>query len=169
MQETPYTRTGSPHQPKYPTTVRAAGIIWIVIGASMIAGASFVLLLMLGIAADTDSANKGISLVGKLVGALFQCVVGGFFLYEGIESCRGTISTPVGIAVGSISFAAILVAVAVVQPLPHQGFGSALMFIPVAGLLTAGILALKGRTQYDAWWKAQRGHRAQKRKGSEAN
>jgi hypothetical protein len=157
MQETDYPCSPpSPHQHKYPKTVRAAGSIWIFFGCVIIANGLMVLLPAFGLVGDMDSGNAGGALVGKLVGGLFQGVIGGFFLYEGIESCRGTISTTVGIAVGSIGIALIFVAIAVFQPVRYEGVSSALLFIPAGGLLVAGVLGLMGQVQYDAWWKVHR-------------
>ena len=50
------------------------------------------------------------------MGGLFQGVVGTILLYEGIECCRGTIPSSVGLAVGSFLFALICAGIAVFPP-----------------------------------------------------
>jgi hypothetical protein len=149
----------SPSLPRFPPTVRTAGIVWIVLGSGILINGIVLLVRQLGAGLDADSGSAEAALFGAVVGQLFQGVIGAVFLYEGIECCRGTIPSTVGIAVGSILFALIYVGIALFYAEARQGYRVALVFIPAVGLFVAGVLAFAGRTQYDAWWQVRRRER----------
>jgi len=146
----------APSPPRFPASVRAAGIIWIVFGAGII-NVIPVLLRTFGIGLEADADKT--APIGPILQGLFQGVIGGFFLYEGIATCRGALPSTVGVAIGSFLFALVYVAFGIFEAAARQGYYLVLMFILVAGLLVAGVLALAGRAQYDAWYTARRRQR----------
>jgi hypothetical protein len=133
--------------------VRTAGIIWLVFGSAILIQVILGLTRLFAFAVNLDwFLGMRFSAV---VEGLVQGVIGGFFLYEGIESCRGKIPSMIGIAVASFLFAMLYVGIAFFQTEGRQWYELARILIIVAGLLAAGVLAFLGQTQYDLWYKAQ--------------
>jgi hypothetical protein len=132
-----------------------AGVIWIAVGTGIIG--NFVLLLA-GSAMEHDmGGGTGLPHTLRLVVAgLFHGVVAGFFLNEGACLCRGTVPSTLGLALGSVLFAAVFVGMAVFPPELRTGLQAILAWLIAAGLVGAGTLAFLGRVAYDAWWKNQR-------------
>lgn len=145
--------TPPPKPLDFPPLVMAAGVIWVAIGAAIIVSCLLGLLPEIGEMNDTTSESMKLRPLAFVVGGLFQVVVGGFFVYEGICVFRGTIPSTVGIAIGSLLFAAAFVALAIFGPESQQMFQSVLVWLCAGGLLVAGVLALMGLNQYEAWWK----------------
>ena len=108
--------SSSPNLHQYPKTVTAAGIVWIIIGAGILANLPVFLLPKLNLIAIANPGNRAVVVLGVVVGGLFQGVLGGFFLHEGISSCRGTIPSTVGIAVGSFLCALIFLGLCALPP-----------------------------------------------------
>lgn len=162
--ETPVSPAPNPRA--YPAMVTLAGVIWIVVGAGIVG--NFVLALLLGIGMEHGMGSGSTALhplVPMIVDGLFQAVVGGFFLYEGACICRGTVPSTVGVAIGSILFAAVFVGMAVFLPDLQKGYQAILPWIVAAGLIVAGTLALRGRAAYDTWWKMQHRQRSKRHDG----
>jgi hypothetical protein len=145
----------SPELPKYPETVRAAAIIWMAVGTGVLLNVFLIVAATFGVVPGADAATTKVALLKAIVGGLFQAVVGGVFLFEGIESCRGTIPSTVGISVGSFLLALILVGLVFFVPEATREYHSVLLVIVGVGLLVAAVLALLGATQYERWWKVQ--------------
>jgi hypothetical protein len=129
-------------------------------GAGIFASLLLDVLFKVGLGAFADSRAPEAALIGTVVGGLFQGVVGAVLFYEGIEICRGTIPSSVGLAVGSFLSAMICAGIAIFQPAPWEVALAALVSLPAVAFLVAGVLASLGRAQYDAWWKAQSRQRA---------
>jgi len=143
----------TPAPPRYPATVRTAGILWIVMGASVLTNLLLVIVFKIGLVTFAGTGSADAAVIGSVLGGLFQGVVGGIFLYEGIESCRGTIPSSVGLAVGSFLAAIIFGGIAIGQPALWPKSVCVAMALPALGFFVAGVLALRGRAQYEAWWK----------------
>lgn len=98
--------------------------------------------------------------MGAALGSAFSGIVGGFFLYEGVQCISGKVPSTVGIAVGSILLAG---------GLAFYGMGftnltdTVLSLVTPAGLIVAGILALIGRGQYEEWHRHEHRQRQQAR------
>ena len=151
------TSSPTPTSPIFPASVRTAGIIWIVFGAGILINVIPVLLRTFGIGLDADADKT--APIGPILQGLFQAVIGGFFLYEGIASCRGAIPSTVGVASGSFLFALVYVAFGILEAEARQGYYLVMMFVLVVGLLVAGVLALAGRAEYDNWYTTRRRQR----------
>jgi hypothetical protein len=140
----------------FPRTVTAAGIVWIVIGSGILINFLVLVLLMFGLASDDPPENRGVFLAARIVGGLFVGVVGAFFLYEGIETVRG--KAPDTLANGSGSI--LLALIAIGYTLQQNGAVGATQrgegIIAGIGLFAAGVLALMGRSKYEAWRRAQK-------------
>jgi hypothetical protein len=152
----------SPDLPKYPPLVRAAAIIWIAVGAGALLNVVLVVAAAFGEVPGADAATTQVALLKAAVGGLFQAVVGGVFLYEGIETCRGTIPSTVPISVGSLLLALILVGIVFFLPETTREYHPVLLVIPAAGLLVAAVLGLLGGNQYEQWWKVRSRVRAKR-------
>ena len=153
----------SPNWHRYPKTIMAVGIVWIIIGAGILADLPMSLLSQFSLLAEAHPGGREVFFVVIVAGGLFRGVVGCFFLYEGISSCRGTIPSTVGIAVGSLLCALIFFGLGLFRPEPDRGYEGALQFSAALVLFVAGVLALVGRAQYDVWWKAHRHDRRKRR------
>jgi hypothetical protein len=141
--------------PQYPGSVRAAGIIWIILGGLILLSAGLNLLV-----AFTDQPLVGGAYAaGRGCGVLFMALFGVVFLLVGIQNVNGTAKDTLGNAIGSIIFAALEFGIAVVTIVGTAAIGNLPIGLIVAGiygfggmgLLLAGILALLGRRQYLAW------------------
>jgi hypothetical protein len=144
-----------PNLTAYPRTVGAAAILWIIVGTSALLNACLVVVAAVSEAPGTGEVTSQIAFLSAIVSGLFQAVVGGVFLYEGVESFRGTIPSTVPISVGSVLLALILVAVVLIVPETARGSHPAVLVVLAAGLLVAGVLGLLGGNHYERWWKAR--------------
>jgi hypothetical protein len=149
----------------YPTTVRIAGIVWIVFGGLILLSAAANLLLSFGMPAKSGAEGAGRA-AGGICTVLLLVVFGAVFVHVGIQSIRGTAKDTLGNGMGSIVFGLL-----------NLGYGVMLLGVGVAaggmatvigvlglavgfsagvGLLAAGVLALVGRQDYKAWRRAHK-------------
>ena len=139
----------------YPPAILVAGLLWVFVGVSVIA--EFVYLLVATVADENTWDPRRITAraIASLVGGLFRLAVGGFFLHEAVAVFRGTIPSTVGLATGSVLFAAVFVGMALFLVQDDHLIRRVIPCLAAAVLLAAGALALMGRRNYEAWWKAK--------------
>jgi len=156
-------------KPGFPATVMAAGIIWIVLGTILVLA---LLIGLVGVVIVTQGRQeKGEVVFGGLCTGLFIGLIGGAFIFVGIQSVLGSARDTLGNGIGSIIFGVLNGGAGMGQILTREYFQSAISFLCGVGLLTAGVLALVGREQYKAWRRAQRPRRRRKvrRRSSEVD
>jgi hypothetical protein len=143
--------------PGFPATVMAAGIFWIALGAVL------VLALLVALAGAFFMAQgrqeKGEVVFGGICTGLFFGLIGAAFIFVGVQTVLGTARDTVGNGVGSIIFGALNGAAGLGYVLTREYFQSVVSFICGVGLLTAGVLALVGRTRYKAWRRSRKPRR----------
>lgn len=142
--------------PGYPTTVTIAGIAWIIFGALILLNLLVLLLLMSGLAAQ---GQAGAAVAGGVCGGLLLGLFGAAFIFVGVQSVRGTAHDTLGNGIGSIIFGLLNLGSGALQVVGGQVIQAGIGFLAGAGLLTAGVLALVGRSDYKAWRKAQKASR----------
>jgi hypothetical protein len=157
------------HAPAFPTTVRIAGIIWIVIGCVIVLNA----LATLGLAAAVQRpANPGQAPDAGTgaCGAFLPLLFGAAFVFVGQQSVRGTAKDTLGNAIGSIvlGIAPLLCGVSFLVGAGFLGVNvppdmrvvfaiiGAVNILTGIGLLSAGALALVGRAEYREWQRWQK-------------
>jgi hypothetical protein len=138
--------------PPYPGTVLAAGIIWIVLGGLILLNLPVLLLSWLRRAAEAGPDRGGI-IIEAVFGGLFVAAVGGFFLYEGVQTVRRRLPDPLGIAVGSILLALIYLGFVFTEAEARRldfafAYGGV---VAAVAFLSAGTLALLGRAKHQSW------------------
>jgi hypothetical protein len=134
----------------YPWMISLAGVIWILVGTGIITSFGCWLLLELIV---KHGPEVGSNLFSLLITGLFQIVVGGFFICEGVCFCRGTIPTTVGLGTGSFLFAVVFAAIPYFLSDFRKGFNASVPWSVAASLTVAGGLALAGKSAYENWWK----------------
>jgi len=152
-------------KPGFPVTVMAAGIFWIVLGAVLVL-ALLIALVGMFMAAQWRQ-EKGEVVFGGLCTGLFIGLIGGAFIFVGIQTILGSARDTLGNGIGSIIFGILNGGAGLGQVLIREYFQSAISFICGVGLLTAGVLALVGRDGYKRWRRARRpGRRKRARRRS---
>ena len=144
-----------------PGTITAAAVIWIIVGSLVLLELAGVLLLgAIGLASG-DSLGFALGM-GVCVGPILG-LIGGSFVYVGVQTLRGKARDTLGNAVGSICVGALYLSGPLLallggpadeSPSIKSSFaaGAACLAIVIAaGLLLSGILALVGRRAYKAW------------------
>jgi hypothetical protein len=156
-------------KPGFPVTVMAAGIFWIVLGAVLVL-ALLIALVGMFIAAQ-GRQEKGEVVFGGLCTGLFIGLIGGAFIFVGIQTILGSARDTLGNGIGSIIFGVLNGGAGLGQVLIREYFQSAISFICGVGLLTAGVLALVGRDGYKRWRRARRPGRRKRvrRRSSESD
>ncbi len=144
-------------EPGFPMTVMAAGIFWIVLGAVL------VLALLVALAGAFFIAQgrqeKGEVVFGGLCTGLFIGLIGGAFIFVGVQTILGSARDTLGNGIGSIIFGVLNGGAGLGQVLTREYFHSAVSILCAVGLLTAGVLALVGRNPYKAWRRSRRPRR----------
>ncbi len=142
----------------FPVTVTVAGIGWIVFGSLVLLNLLFLLAILGGLAgAEKPGAAAGF-VAGATCIAAFVGLIGGAFIFVGIQSVRGTARDTLGNGIGSLVFGALnLGRAALIFGSGRGGYleGGIALLVGL-GLIGAGILALVGRAEYKAWRKAQK-------------
>ena len=148
-------------EPRFPRTVTAAGVLWIVVGG-LFGPLSAVFLVLIVVAehgpkGPLEEMQKGCADFIFAV-LLFLCAgLAALFLFVGIRCVRGTALDTLATGIGSLFFALLVCSSAAgVTFLP-----GVVVYLLLCGtmLLAAGILALVGRSQYKLWRQAQEARR----------
>jgi hypothetical protein len=100
--------------------------------------------------------EKGEAVFGGLCTGLFIGLIGGAFIFVGIQTILGIAKDTLGNGIGSIIFGVLNGGAGLGQALTKEYFQSAVSFLCGIGLLTAGVLALVGRDGYKRWRRARR-------------
>ncbi len=144
-------------EPGFPATVMAAGIFWIVLGAVLaialliaLAGAFFM---------AQGRQEKGEVVFSGLCTAVIFGLIGGAFIFVGVQTVFGTARDTLGNGIGSIIFGVLNGGAGLGYIFTREYFASVVSILCGVGLLAAGVLALVGRGQYKAWRKARRPRR----------
>jgi hypothetical protein len=155
-------------RPVFPTTVYAAGMIWIIIGSLILVNAVINMVMNAGLAAGgMNQATPGV--VAVVIGFLFGVV----FIHVGRQSTSGTARDTLGNAIGSLIIGLLNAAVGGFNILAAFAGGSVGILLGIvgtmsllagAGLIVAGILAIVGRADYKEWRRTQK-----KKKSREAD
>ncbi|MFO0968042.1 MAG: hypothetical protein U0793_21005 [Gemmataceae bacterium] len=140
--------------PPFPALVLAAGILWIIFGAIVIAGLLLIVLSFVPNLSDIEwnAATITSLALGGAVPALFAA----FFVTEGVSMIRGTVPDTIPNAIGSILFAGIEIALGIDAAGKGQALQSVVSFLVATGFLSAAALAIFGRAEYEVWHKAAR-------------
>lgn len=148
-----------------PSTVYAAGVVWIVFGCLILLN-SLVTLFVPAPQPQPGENQPAPNVCPVLIGVLFGVV----FIHVGLQSVKGTAKDTLGNGIGSIviglgngGFGALMV----VGGLALGGtvgliacVGGGISVLCGLGLLTAGALALVGRADYKAWRRSEKAARA---------
>jgi hypothetical protein len=143
-------------EPPYPAVVKAAGVMWIVFGCMGLLNMAAMLLLTFVLAANMKGANAGAAAGGGACVSVLVGLFGAAFLYVGVQSVRGTAAGTMGNGIGSLVFGLLNVGGTAVMALAGNIVGAAINGVGGVLLLTAGVLALAGGSQYKLWRKAQK-------------
>ena len=138
---------------EFPGLVRAAAIIWIVIGA-IIQMLNLAILGVLFLARMPDLDEVMLIAVGVSV---FFLVAGSLLLYVGIESVIGKARDTLATGIGSLIYGGSFVAAAVWYLQYALIIVAGVVLVCAIALLAAGVLALSGRARFKAWRRDQ-GH-----------
>jgi hypothetical protein len=136
----------------FPGKVLAAGIIWIIAGGLQLLGAAILLfaaLVLSGSGLGSLFAGPAMCL------GLFVGLIGAAFLLVGTQTVRGTAADTLGNSIGSIILGALGVAVGLANMSAGRGLDGFMNVLSGGGLITAGVLALIGRTDYKVWKRSQ--------------
>jgi hypothetical protein len=107
-----------------------------------------------------DRGSAGAFAVGGVCGVLFVALVGGVFVNVGVTSIRGTAKDTLGNGIGSILFGVLIGGLGVLGSLATGQILQAVINLATsAGLFVAGVLALVGRPQYQAWRRQRKAFR----------
>jgi hypothetical protein len=139
---------------EFPPGVKAAGIIWI--GYGILGLIAAVIIFVLAGAAAAQVGPGGAPIFCVPICYTFFALA---FLFVGVQTVKGTAKSTLGNGIGSIIFGVLSLlgaAGALIQgggtPAVVQGGISVLLGL---ALLTAGTLALMGKTQYEDWRASQ--------------
>jgi hypothetical protein len=157
-----------PEGPRFPGTVYAAGVTWIIFGCLILINAVVNLGMSLsGVAGAPPQAPGGGAgqAAGGTCGAIFAALFGAAFLFVGVQSTQGKARDTLGNGIGSIIIGLLnggAGTVMAIAGLALGGTGGLLLLVMGGisilgglGLLVAGVLALAGREPYLAWRRAQ--------------
>jgi hypothetical protein len=150
------------HETPFPSSVRAAGVIWIVIGALILFNAAVQLLVT--VASASTPQGGGAYAVGGMCVVILLALFGAAFIFVGVQTARGTAQDTLGNAIGSIIFGLLNGGSGIVfiaSGLTRGGGAGAVLVIAglvsaiaTIALVVAGIVALMGRENYKAWRRA---------------
>ena len=140
--------------PEYPMAVTLAGLAWIAFGALILFNLVILLASVLSLSAQVQAEERGAAVAGGFCGGLMLALFGAVFIHVGIQSVRGTARDTLGNGIGSILFGLINFVSAAVQSNAGHGIQAGIGVLIGTGLVTAGVLALMGRTDYKAWRQA---------------
>jgi hypothetical protein len=131
---------------RIPGIVKAAGIIWIVVGAVALMNLAVLLLFTFVLAAGGGNSLPFAGIVvcaGPIIG-----LIGGVFIHVGIQTVGGKARDTLGNGIGSIILGALDSARVMIYIAKGELLFGLLDSIVAGGLILAGILALVGRHDY---------------------
>lgn len=158
---------GSPEPPAppcvenatYPSAVRVAGMIWVVLGCLLALDGLMALALLFSVSQGWWPYEGGPQSARAVAGAVLQLglqvLIGALLLTAGVQSLRGAARDMLIGGIGSLVFAllgSMITAMIVgmrVYPMAEVHASVAVM------LLAAGVLALAGRRRYKTWRMSQ--------------
>jgi hypothetical protein len=147
-------------EPVLPPLVKAAGVIWIVFGCIMLLNMVATFFLIMIVSANQQGPNAAGQAGVAAGGAVCLSVVIGLFaaafLFVGVQSVRGTAAGTTGNAIGSIVFGLLNFGGMAGNAIGGNIVAAAVGGLGGAMLLTAGVLALAGGSQYKLWRKSQK-------------
>ncbi len=140
----------------YPATVKAAGVIWIVYGCLILLNLVVALLMAFAVMSQFGGRGAEVLMGGLMCTMVVVGLIAVAFLFVGVQSVRGTARDTLGNGVGSIILALLQFGGAAYYGLQLNNVVQAAV-ASVGGvlLLTAGVLALVGRSTYRDWKRAQ--------------
>jgi uncharacterized membrane protein HdeD (DUF308 family) len=103
--------------------------------------------------------EKGEVVFSGLCTAVIFGLIGGAFIFVGVQTILGTARDTLGNGIGSIIFGVLNGGAGLGYILTREYFASVVSFLCGAGLLASGVLALVGRSQYKAWRRSRRPRR----------
>jgi hypothetical protein len=141
-----------------PGMVIAAGITWILFGTLSLLGSVFQVVVHLN-APPAHPMDEGAPLrtMGGIITGTFGGLIGGVFLFVGVQSIRGSARDVLGNAIGSLIFGLLLTLVGIFGVLSNAVGGKFVAFAYFFLALTlyaAGVLALVARPGYLAFRKS---------------
>jgi len=142
--------------PPYPKTVVAAGVLWIIFGCLALLSLLVLLVAAFVLVADVQGAAAawGLLLSGAVWSAVPIGLIGAALIGAGSQSIRGTARDTLGSGIGSIILGLIYWGVAAIAVMVEWFIPAGVAGLVGALLLTAGVLALAGRSGYKLWRKA---------------
>jgi hypothetical protein len=151
---------------EYPRSVWAAGVIWIIFGGLILLGAAVNLVVTVALKPAQAVGQAGDANPGSFCGILFGVFVGAVFVHVGVQSVNGTAKDTLGNGIGSLIFALLYAGVGALLLVGALALGgpAAIVLVVIGavnilsglGLLTGGVLALMGRSDYKAWRRGQK-------------
>lgn len=152
-------------KPAYPTSVKIAGIVWIVLACILLLSLALKLALLLLQSSGLIAGDQWKVPIGQLIrealGAAFFVTL---FLSMGIETVRGTVGHDYLLGMSTLSIVLGLPCVVGLSYLAISSqletsdlFPAGLVLSFATGLIVAGILGFVGWRRYRAWRGAQRG------------
>jgi hypothetical protein len=140
--------------PPYPRTVTAAGVIWIVFGGLILLNLVLTIALV-GVTARGEGPMDPSRFSGQICGLGFFGLIGCVFIMVGIRSVLGAARGTLGSGIGSIVLSVLHLGVAASLAGMLKFNQAGMLGLLGTLLLTGGILALVGRSQYKLWREAQ--------------
>jgi hypothetical protein len=147
-------------EPPYPPLVKAAGVIWIVFGCIMLLNMAATFFLIMIVSANQQGPNAagqaGVAAGGAVCVSAVIGLFAAAFLFVGVQTVRGTATGTTGNGVGSIVLGMLNFVGTAVMAIGGNLVAAAINGLGGAMLLTAGVLALVGGSQYKLWRKAKK-------------
>jgi uncharacterized integral membrane protein len=139
-----------------PRKVMTAGIVWIIFGILILI--NFLLQIVL-VSQERELGPGGTVGVGVCLG-IFGALLGGGFIFVGVQNVRGTAPGVIGNGVGSIILAVLMILGSLVQAARGGHLLVAVINIGLAmGLVVAGVLVLVSGAEYTAYRRATKPRR----------
>lgn len=129
----------------YPLTVRVACVLWIAAGVLVLLGPVAIFAQLLGSAGSISPAPVEVAVAVVVFPFAMLCVFGS------VETLRGRPNDVLLGAVASVIIGVLLLVLPVVFDTSLKPFGYVLLGIPVSLLVSAGPLAIVGRSAYVRW------------------
>ena len=145
--------TEMPTPARCPRPVLIAGLIWIVVGSMTVLFTALMLLLALVFAPGDELAAV---MDAAALATLFGALVGGAFLFVGVQTLRGAARDTLGNGIGSIVLGSLSFISGIVRIATGNIPRGLISMCWACALVTAGILALAGRAEYGRWITAKR-------------